>query len=96
MTRPKSADINRLSILCQFKAKQKECISSTPTAISTIPDFDHNRDDLYETALRAQVICQVVPAVSAESWPRVKRICKKFTGLFSLLRSTSSVYGTTS
>ncbi len=44
--------------------------------------FDADREAAYRRALSAGVESQVVPGIRSEWWPRVKRICGQYTGLW--------------
>ena len=46
------------------------------------PGFDHDRDAVILRAQAAGVTRQVVPAIEAQGWPRLRDICKTGTGLF--------------
>ena len=46
------------------------------------PEFDHDRDAVILRAQAAGVTRQVVPAIEAQGWPRLRDICKAGTGLF--------------
>ena len=45
------------------------------------PEFDHDRVAAHARALAAGVGIQVVPAVQAASWPKLKAVCAQFPGL---------------
>jgi TatD DNase family protein len=42
--------------------------------------FDPDRDQAWQRALAAGVEAQIVPAVTAAEWPRVKEICERYAG----------------
>lgn len=44
-------------------------------------EFDADRDDIMERAHQAGIQHIIVPAITAASWPRVKRICAQYPGL---------------
>ncbi len=44
--------------------------------------FDSDRETAYRRALSARVEAQIVPGIRSEWWPRVKRICGQYTGLW--------------
>ncbi len=46
------------------------------------PEFDVDRATAHARALAAGVVAQVVPAVDADSWPKLKTICAEFPGLY--------------
>lgn len=46
------------------------------------PEFDHDRDAVILRAQAAGVTRQVVPAIEAQGWTRLRDICKTGTGLF--------------
>lgn len=46
------------------------------------PEFDHDRDAVILRARTAGVMRQVVPAIEAKGWPRLRDLCKTGTGLF--------------
>ena len=46
------------------------------------PEFDADRAEAQARALAAGVHAQVVPAVDAASWPKLKQVCAEFPGLF--------------
>ena len=46
------------------------------------PRLDACREESYAEALAAGVVQQVIPAVSANTWQRVKTLCRTFTGLY--------------
>jgi TatD DNase family protein len=45
-------------------------------------EFDADRVEAHARALAAGVARQVVPAVDAAGWPKLKRVCARFPGLF--------------
>lgn len=45
------------------------------------PEFDADRAAAHARALAAGVDAQVVPAVEAASWPKLKAVCAQFAGL---------------
>jgi len=46
-------------------------------------EFDPDRGAAHARALAAGVVLQVVPAVDAGSWPKLKCVCAAFPGLFA-------------
>lgn len=46
------------------------------------PDFDVDRAAAHARALAAGVVAQLVPAVDANGWPKLKTICAEFSGLY--------------
>jgi TatD DNase family protein len=44
--------------------------------------FDQDRPDAWQRAQDAGVSAQIVPAVIAADWPRVKEVCASFDGLY--------------
>ena len=46
------------------------------------PEFDADREQAHARALTAGVAYQVVPAVEAASWPKLKTVCSEFPGLY--------------
>ena len=44
--------------------------------------FDGDRDRAYQRAREAGVAAQIVPGVQAAWWPRVRRICRQYPGLY--------------
>lgn len=46
------------------------------------PEFDPDRDAVIRRARAAGVMRQVIPAIEAKGWPRLRDICKAGTGLF--------------
>ena len=44
-------------------------------------EFDVDRAQAHARALAAGVAVQIVPAVAAASWPKLKTVCAEFTGL---------------
>jgi TatD DNase family protein len=44
--------------------------------------FDADRDAAWQRALNAGVRVQVVPAVTAADWPRVRETCRRYAGLY--------------
>lgn len=44
--------------------------------------FDQDRPDAWQRAQNAGVSTQIIPAVTAADWPRVKETCANFTGLY--------------
>jgi TatD DNase family protein len=44
--------------------------------------FDHDREAAYQRALAAGVNGQIIPSIKAGWWPRVKRICDQYPGLY--------------
>src|SRR4051794_7869850 len=47
------------------------------------PEFAHDRDAVIERARHAGVMRQIVPAVTAASWPALRDICDANPGLHS-------------
>lgn len=45
-------------------------------------DFDGDREAAHARALAAGVAVQIVPAVDAAGWPKLKTVCAQFPGLF--------------
>ena len=45
-------------------------------------EFDIDRGAAHARALAAGVIAQIVPAVDAAGWPKLKTVCREFSGLF--------------
>lgn len=45
-------------------------------------EFDADRDAAFARAVEAGVAMQVVPAVDAASWPKLKQVCASHPGLF--------------
>lgn len=45
-------------------------------------EFDADRDDVIARARRSGVIAQVIPAITAAGWPKLKAICASSRGLF--------------
>ena len=45
--------------------------------------FDHDRTAAHQRALAAGVTRQIVPAVGADGWPELKRVCARFPGLYA-------------
>ncbi len=45
-------------------------------------EFDHDRADVIARARAAGVDRQIVPAVDADEWPRLKQVCAESHGLF--------------
>jgi TatD DNase family protein len=46
------------------------------------PEFDHDRDEVILRARAMGVMRQVVPAIEAKGWPRLRNLCRTATGLF--------------
>lgn len=46
------------------------------------PEFDHDRDAVILRARAMGVNRQVIPAIEAKGWPRLRGLCKLGTGLF--------------
>ena len=46
------------------------------------PEFDHDRDTVIQRARQAGVWQQVIPAITADGWPRLREICATQAGLF--------------
>ncbi len=44
--------------------------------------FDPDRDAAYQRAQDAGVKAQIIPAVSADYWPRLRDVCEQYAGLF--------------
>lgn len=47
-----------------------------------VAEFDGDRNDAYERAIAAGVAAQIVPAVDAAGWPKLKQVCAQFSGLY--------------
>lgn len=47
-----------------------------------VADFDHDRGAVLARAAAAGVTRQIVPAIDAATWPRLKRVCAEHDGLF--------------
>lgn len=47
------------------------------------PEFDHDRDAVLARARAAGVTRQVLPAVEAATWPKLREICAREPGLFA-------------
>ena len=47
------------------------------------PEFDGDRDAALARARAAGVTRQVVPAVAASSWPKLREVCAQDAGLFA-------------
>ncbi|GHC05971.1 TatD family hydrolase [Thermomonas carbonis] len=45
------------------------------------PEFDADRAAAHSRALAARVDIQIVPAVEAATWPKLKAVCAEFSGL---------------
>ena len=45
-------------------------------------EFDADRDAAFARAVEAGVAMQIVPAVDAASWPKLKQVCTAYPGLF--------------
>src|SRR5580658_8202683 len=45
------------------------------------PEFDHDRDDVLARARSAGVVHQVIPAIAASGWQRLREICSGTGGL---------------
>ena len=45
--------------------------------------FHQDHDQAYRRALAAGVEIQVIPGVTADWWPRIKRTCERYTGLYA-------------
>lgn len=45
-------------------------------------EFDYDRDAVIERARAAGVQMQVVPAITAASWPKLREVCQQAPGLF--------------
>lgn len=45
------------------------------------PEFDADRAEAHARATAAGVAAQIVPAVDAAGWPKLKAVCAQFTGL---------------
>ncbi|MFS8136690.1 MAG: TatD family hydrolase [Thermomonas sp.] len=46
-----------------------------------VEEFDGNRVEAYHRALAAGVDRQIVPAIDATCWPKLKHVCNQFSGL---------------
>ncbi len=46
------------------------------------PEFDLDRADVFDRCRSIGVFKQIIPAVSAESWPKLRLICQQFVGLY--------------
>ncbi len=46
------------------------------------PEFDRDRDDVIKRARAAGVAYQLVPAIHAASWPKLRDVCRADAGLF--------------
>ena len=44
--------------------------------------FDDDRETVFQRARQAGVAAQIVPSVSADSWPAVRRVCGDYPGLY--------------
>lgn len=44
-------------------------------------EFDPDRDEVVERAVAAGVVAQVVPAITAASWPKLREVCQQHPGL---------------
>ena len=47
-----------------------------------VPDFDRDREQAHARALAAGVDRQLVPAIDAHTWPRLREVCAGIPGLF--------------
>ena len=47
-----------------------------------VAEFDVDRDNAYARAIAVGVITQIVPAISASGWPKLRQVCAQFTGLY--------------
>jgi TatD DNase family protein len=47
-----------------------------------VAGFDGDRADVHARAMAAGVTRQVVPAIDAAGWPRLKQVCSQFPGLY--------------
>jgi TatD DNase family protein len=45
------------------------------------PEFDHDRDAVIARACAVGVMTQIVPAVTAASWPKLQAVCSEGSGL---------------
>ena len=45
-------------------------------------EFDADRDAVFARATHAGIQTQIVPAVNAASWPKLKQVCATYPGLF--------------
>jgi TatD DNase family protein len=45
--------------------------------------FDNDRADAWQRAQKAGVTAQIIPAVMAADWPRIKETCASFAGLYA-------------
>src|SRR5688500_3026612 len=46
-----------------------------------VGEFDADRDAVVERARACGVVLQVVPAISASGWPKLREVCASFDGL---------------
>ena len=46
------------------------------------PEFDSDRDAVMHRARAAGVVQQVVPAIAADHWPKLRELCQRHPGLF--------------
>ncbi|MEO5962819.1 MAG: TatD family hydrolase [Thermomonas sp.] len=44
-------------------------------------EFDGDRNHAYERAIAAGICAQIVPAIDAAGWPKLKQVCAQFSGL---------------
>ena len=44
--------------------------------------FDQDRQDAWQRAQDAEVSAQIIPAITAADWPRLKETCASFAGLY--------------
>ena len=45
-------------------------------------EFDSDRVEAHASALAFGVTRQIVPAIDADGWPKLKQVCEQFTGLY--------------
>ncbi len=48
-----------------------------------VEDFDADRDAAVARARAAGVVAQIIPAISARSWPAIRALCSRHTGLYA-------------
>ncbi|MEZ5583561.1 MAG: TatD family hydrolase [Candidatus Competibacteraceae bacterium] len=46
-------------------------------------EFDHDRDAAYQRACAAGVTAQVIPAICARLWPKLKTVAARYPGLYA-------------
>lgn len=47
-----------------------------------VPEFEHDRAAAFARAQARGVVAQIVPAIAADGWPRLKHVCSDFPGLY--------------